>query len=187
MNFRTFTSFTVPFSSNFQKKSCISGKSRKKSVKIWQKCSKILKILQIFVKKSAKFSAIFKEKNEIRERYEGVHFVDLDETFPTSIDLQNLASIQRRTSPLRFARSPRTDPPGTARSEWESTAYRLLLFAGLLFNWRLLLSAPLRARALPWRWQNLCQCEHTSSAFPSTASTATLLYASESRQPEYQQ
>ena len=28
--------------------------------------------------------------------------------------LQNLASILRRTSPVKFARSPRTDPPGAA-------------------------------------------------------------------------
>merc|ERR1712118_38094 len=108
MNFRTFTSFTVPFSSNFQqkkkkKKNCFSGKFRKKSVKIWQKCGKILKKLQNFIKKSAKFPAILKEKIEIRERCKGVHFVDLDETFPTSLYLQNLASIQRRTSPKKFA------------------------------------------------------------------------------------
>ena len=31
---------------------------------------------------------------------------------PTSIYLQNLASIQPRTSLVKFARSPRTDPPG---------------------------------------------------------------------------
>ena len=34
------------------------------------------------------------------------------ELFPTSIYLQNLASIQLRTSLVKFARSPRTDPPG---------------------------------------------------------------------------
>jgi hypothetical protein len=37
-----------------------------------------------------------------------VHFVDLGESFPTSFDLQNLASIQPRTSLVKFARSPRT-------------------------------------------------------------------------------
>ena len=41
-----------------------------------------------------------------------MHRVDLGESFPTSIYLQNLASIQPRTSLVKFARSPRTDPPG---------------------------------------------------------------------------
>ena len=72
-------------------------------------------------------SAIFNEKSEIRERCKGVHCVDLGESFPfsqflfeqiaipTSIYLQNLASIQPRTSLVKFARSPRTDPPGGHR------------------------------------------------------------------------
>ena len=38
----------------------------------------------------------------------GVHCVDLGESFQTHVYLQNLASIQPRTSPLKFARS--TDP-----------------------------------------------------------------------------
>ena len=42
-----------------------------------------------------------------------VHCVDLGESFPTSIYLQNLASIQPRASLVKFARSPRTDPPGS--------------------------------------------------------------------------
>ena len=41
-----------------------------------------------------------------------MYFVDLGESFLTYIYLQNLASIQPRTSPFKFARSPRTDPPG---------------------------------------------------------------------------
>ena len=56
-------------------------------------------------------SAIFNENFEIRDRCKGVHCVDLGESFPTSIYLQNLASIQPRTSPVKFACSPRTDPP----------------------------------------------------------------------------
>ena len=32
-----------------------------------------------------------------------VNLVDLGESFPTNIYLQNLASIQRRTSPIKFA------------------------------------------------------------------------------------
>ena len=38
-----------------------------------------------------------------------MHCVGLGESFPTSIYLQNLASIQPRTSLVKFARSPRTD------------------------------------------------------------------------------
>ena len=34
-----------------------------------------------------------------------MHCVDLGESFPTHIFLQNLASIQPRTSPVKFARS----------------------------------------------------------------------------------
>ena len=37
-----------------------------------------------------------------------VHCVDLGESWPTSIYLQNLASIQPRRSFVKFARSPRT-------------------------------------------------------------------------------
>ena len=55
-------------------------------------------------------------KNEIRKRCKGVHCVDLDESFPTNIYLQKLASIQPRTRPVKFARSPCTDPPGMDRS-----------------------------------------------------------------------
>ena len=64
---------------------------------------------------------IFKHNFELYERCKGVHCVDLDEGFPAHIFLQNLASIQLRTSPVKFARSPRiitiiTDPPGSLRS-----------------------------------------------------------------------
>ena len=45
--------------------------------------------------------AIFDEQIEIRERCRGVHCVDLGESFPTSIYLQNSASIQPRTSPSK--------------------------------------------------------------------------------------
>ena len=41
----------------------------------------------------------------IRERCKGVHCVDLGKSFPTHMFLQNLASIQPRTSPVKFARS----------------------------------------------------------------------------------
>ena len=40
-----------------------------------------------------------------------MHCVDLGESFPTHVFFQNLASIQPRTSLVKFACSPRTDPP----------------------------------------------------------------------------
>ena len=48
-------------------------------------------------------------KNVILELCKGVHCVDLGESFQTHIFLQDLASIQPRTSPFKFARSPRRD------------------------------------------------------------------------------
>ena len=48
-------------------------------------------------------SAIFNEKIELCERCKGVHCVDLGEGFRTSIYLQKLASIQPRTSLVKFA------------------------------------------------------------------------------------
>ena len=51
-----------------------------------------------------------------------VDLVDLVNSFPTSIYLQNLASIQPRTSALKFARSPRTDPPGPGGREGSRAA-----------------------------------------------------------------
>ena len=94
------------------------GKTPKKFGQIWRKFSKIQQnsgkicdILEKNSKISAKNSAIFNENFEIRDRCKGVHCVDLGESFPTHIYLQNLASIQPRTSPFKFARSPRTDPP----------------------------------------------------------------------------
>ena len=53
--------------------------------------------------------------------------VDLGESFQTQIYLQNLASTQPRTSPVKFARSPRTDPPGSSppqkRQHFSWTSY----------------------------------------------------------------
>ena len=37
-----------------------------------------------------------------------MHCVDLGESFPTHIYQQKLASILRRTNPIKFSRSPRT-------------------------------------------------------------------------------
>ena len=66
-----------------------------------------------------KISQKFYEKIETRKRCKGVHCVDLGESFPTHIYLQNLASIQPRTSPFKFARSPLTDRPGFAHASRE--------------------------------------------------------------------
>ena len=111
------------FSSNFQKNAALNflGKSRKN----WLKISKIQKNSGKICKKKVKISnitTILNETIEIRERCcfgqvlfspvfdygfqkrcKGVHCVDLGESFPTSIliiYLQNLASIQPRTSPM---------------------------------------------------------------------------------------
>ena len=61
-----------------------------------------------------------------------MHCVDLGESFPTHILLQNLASIQLRTSPFKFARSPRTDPPGEpADADYhERRGYPVKAFSG---------------------------------------------------------
>ena len=48
--------------------------------------------------KNTNFDEIF----EIRDGCKGAHCVDLGESFPTSIYLQNLASIQPRTSRLKL-------------------------------------------------------------------------------------
>ena len=66
--------------------------------------------LKILFKEAAKFSAIFNENFEIGERCKGVHFVNLGESFPTSIYLQNLASIQPRTSSPKFAEASKRYP-----------------------------------------------------------------------------
>ncbi len=55
--------------------------------KIQQNSGKTCEILEKNSKISAKNSAIFNEKFEIRERCKGVHCVDLGESFPTSIYL----------------------------------------------------------------------------------------------------
>ena len=59
------------------------------------------------------------EKNVILEQCKGMHCVDLGESFPTHIFLQNLASIQPRTSPVKFARSlaEPASPPGAISTE----------------------------------------------------------------------
>ena len=67
-----------------------------------QNLTKKLKKSEIQLFNREKSLAIFDEKIEIRERCKGVHCVDLGESFPTSIYLQQSASIQPRTSPSKF-------------------------------------------------------------------------------------
>ena len=55
----------------------------------------------------------------ILELCKGVHCVDLGESFQTYIFLQNFASIQPRTSPIKFARSS-----GAAANHRLGPAYR---------------------------------------------------------------
>ena len=39
----------------------------------------------------------------MQKHVNNINFVDLVKSFPTNIFLQNLASIERRTSPVKFA------------------------------------------------------------------------------------
>ena len=90
---------------NILEKCCILEKSRKNLVKFGENSANFNKISAKFAqnfKKISKISAIFNENFEIRDRCKGVHYVDLGESFPTSIYLQNLASIQPRTSLFNF-------------------------------------------------------------------------------------
>jgi len=87
---------------NILEKCCILEKSRKKLVTFGENSAKFSQILRNFGEKTAKNSAIFNENFEIRARCKGVHCVDLGESFPTNIYLQNLASIQPRTGLLKF-------------------------------------------------------------------------------------
>ena len=56
----------------------------------------------------------------IPKRCKGVHCVDIGESFPTHIYLQNLVSIQPRTSPVKFARSPCTDAKDSLTAQMQS-------------------------------------------------------------------
>ena len=73
-----------------------------------------------------KMLAILKQKFEIAELCKGVHCVDLGESFQTHIFLQNLASIQPRTSPVKFAR-PYSRSPLTPSGQVHEEGGRLVL------------------------------------------------------------
>merc|ERR1712118_247879 len=73
------------------------------------------------------------QRIEIEEQCKGVRCVDLGESFPTSIYLQILASIQPRTSRLKFARSTRTDPPTFLESYFSAGCFPFETLSGSLF------------------------------------------------------
>ena len=103
--YRHVLEFVAKFRQNFIKNS-------QKNAKFDEENEKKLEI-QLFNREF--FLATFDEKIEISERCKGVHCVDLGESFQTHIYLQILASIQPRTSLVKFARSPRTDRPSIRR------------------------------------------------------------------------
>ena len=67
--------------------------------------------------------------NVILEQCKGVHCVDLGESFQTHIYLQNLASIQPRTSPPKFAAS--RDPARAAVEGGGRRTYAAMALDGL--------------------------------------------------------
>ena len=75
------------------------GQELAKFSKIMQNSGKFCEILE---KKQQKEISNFNENFETRERCKGVHCVDLGESFHMSICLQNVASIQPRTSPSKL-------------------------------------------------------------------------------------
>ena len=93
-----------------------------------------------------------------------VNLVDLVKSFPTNILLQNLASIQRRTSPIKFAHLAEKSENGsisnlstkdaTASSRKRMTARPLLVWTP---SWKQKPSA--------WRLRSGQQCDPLKNAF----------------------
>ena len=79
----------------------MSFKNRRKNAKFDEENEKIGN--SIFNREE--MLTIFGSNVDIEERCKGVHCVDIGESFPTSIYLQNLASIQPRTSPKKFGKT----------------------------------------------------------------------------------
>ena len=65
----------------------------------WKALDEIYKIYMFLHRLDLNISEIFREFFEIREWCKGLHCVDLGESFPTNIFLQNLVPIQQKTSP----------------------------------------------------------------------------------------
>ena len=70
-----------------------------------ESCRRDLHDAQLHSSAISFFGKKLTKKIEDAELCERVHCVDLGESFPTHIYLQNLASIQPKTSPLKFAGS----------------------------------------------------------------------------------
>ena len=94
-----------------------------------------------------------------------VNLVDLVKSFPTNIYLQNLASIQKRTSPVKFAHlaeksgkgsisnlSTKLLPTGARlpRGPWAAFAFRRIHSCGCLELRKISLPVELRSHLLPW-------------------------------------
>ena len=115
MNFRTFT---VPFSSNFQKNAAFWENLEEYCQNLAKIRRNSDKFCRILFEETAKFSAIFNENFEIRGRCKGVHCVDLGESFPTSIYLQNLASIPKHFLKLAASASQPASQPVRVNPEY---------------------------------------------------------------------
>ena len=84
---------------------------------------------------------------------------------PTSIYLQNLASIQPRTSPFKFARSPRTDPPGTHCSGATAAQERRFVFRPRVLR---------RVHHLPYRFAHQYRVRRSEIVFHEIAFSGVL-------------
>ena len=117
------------------KKQRISAKFRQIFVKTQQNSAKNYKIsgkIVIF----GKILVNFLQKIEIWERCKGVYRVDLGETFPTNIWLQLLASIQTRTSLVKFSgTSPTTDRATTTFLLLSNTRQHRRIVGGVRLCW----------------------------------------------------
>ena len=61
-----------------------------------------------------------------------VHLVDLVKSFPTNILLQNLASIQKRTSPIKFTNLAEKSEKGSTSNLSTKRVTEALVYRGLL-------------------------------------------------------
>ena len=83
-----------------------NGKLQQTSGKLWPTSSEhstFVKFTSSKIRqKNGKHHSDFEQTFELSERYKEVHCVHLGESFPTSMYLLNLASIQHRTSPVKM-------------------------------------------------------------------------------------
>ena len=71
-------------------------------MKITKNGNNMFKAFRFLMLKTPKVLPKFAENIEVRAVQKHVDLVDPVKSFPTNIYLQNLASIQKRTSPLKF-------------------------------------------------------------------------------------